>query len=149
MITLIIFVLLLAGGALVVSRFSVTALNEPGKTETFLATKAKHFLVSRGSRQGIPNETLKTPVSVAEGDKLYGAECAMCHGMNARTPTDTGRWMYPRAADLTSSDVQGYSDPELFWIVKNGIRLSGMPAFGEVESEEHIWSLVHYLRSLK
>ena len=43
--------------------------------------------------------------------------------------------------DLTSSDVQGYSDPELFWIVKNGIRLSGMPAFGKVESDEDIWTM--------
>jgi hypothetical protein len=44
--------------------------------------------------------------------------------------------MYPRAADLTSRDVQAYSDQEVFWIIKNGIRLSGMPAFGRVESEE-------------
>jgi mono/diheme cytochrome c family protein len=131
------------------SRFSLAALGEPSQTETLLATKAKHFLVARGSRQGVPNETSNNPGSVAEGDKLYGAECAMCHGMNGRTPTDAGRWMYPRAADLTSTEVQGYSNPELFWIVKNGIRLSGMPAFGKVESDEHIWSLVHYLRSLK
>jgi mono/diheme cytochrome c family protein len=44
--------------------------------------------------------------------------------------------------------VQAYSDRELFWIVKNGIRLSGMPAFGKVESDEHIWNLVHYIRTL-
>lgn len=56
--------------------------------------------------------------------------------------------MYPRAADLSSAEVRGYSDRELFWIVKNGIRLSGMPAFGKVESDQHIWSLVHHLRSL-
>ena len=148
MITLIIFVLLLAGGALALSRFSLTALNEPGQTEILLATKAKHLLVARGSRQGVPNETSNTPGSVAEGDKLYGAECAACHGMNAHNPTEAGRWMYPRAADLTSSEVRSYSNQELFWIVKNGIRLSGMPAFGKVESDEHIWSLVHYLRSL-
>jgi hypothetical protein len=51
----------------------------------------------------------------------------LCHGMNARTPTDAGRWMYPRDVDLTSSDAQGYTYPELFWIVKNCIRLSGRP----------------------
>jgi mono/diheme cytochrome c family protein len=56
--------------------------------------------------------------------------------------------MYPRAADLTSRDSQFYSDRELFWIVKNGIRLSGMPAFGKVESDGHIWDLVLYVRSL-
>jgi len=57
--------------------------------------------------------------------------------------------MYPRASDLTSREVQDYSDRELFWIVKNGIRLSGMPAFGKVESDEHIWNLVNYVRTLR
>jgi mono/diheme cytochrome c family protein len=57
--------------------------------------------------------------------------------------------MYPRASDLTSPEVQQYRDRQLFWIVKNGIRLSGMPAFGRVESDEHIWNLVHYLRTLR
>jgi len=147
-ITILILAVVLAGGSLGLSRFSFTALPEPGQTETFLANKAKHFLVARGSRESVPKEPAHTPVSVAEGDKLYGTECAMCHGMDARTPSETGRWMYPRAADLTSPGTQGYSDRELFWIVKNGIRFSGMPAFGKVESDEHIWSLVHYVRSL-
>jgi mono/diheme cytochrome c family protein len=86
--------------------------------------------------------------SIEEGDKFFGADCAACHGLDGHTPTDAGRWMYPRAADLTSPEVRQYSDRELFWIVKNGIRLSGMPAFGRVESDEHIWNLVHYLRTL-
>ena len=51
-------------------------------------------------------------------------------------------------ANLISSQVQRYSDRELFWIVKNGIRLSGMPAFGKVETDEHIWDLIAYLRTL-
>ena len=51
-------------------------------------------------------------------------------------------------ANLISSQVQRYSDRELFWIVKNGIRLSGMPAFGQVETDEHIWDLIAYLRKL-
>lgn len=146
----IILVFALAVAAVIVaSRFSLAALEEPGRAETFLATKGKHFLIARESRVGLPKEPANTPASVAEGDRLYGGECAMCHGISARTPTDAGRWMYPRAADLTSPAVQNYSDRELFWIIKNGIRLSGMPAFGKVESDDHIWSLVHYLRSLR
>jgi len=57
--------------------------------------------------------------------------------------------MYPRAADLTSADAQSYSDRELFWIIKNGVRLSGMPAFEKVESDEHIWDLVFFVRALQ
>jgi mono/diheme cytochrome c family protein len=143
--SVVLLVLVVAGVA--VSRFSLTALDEPGRAEIYLVTQAKHRFVARDSR-GVPPEPAATPASAAAGEKLYGAECAMCHGLNARTPTDAGRWMYPRAADLTSQSVQQYSDRELFWILKNGIRLSGMPAFGRVETDEHIWQLVHYVRTL-
>jgi mono/diheme cytochrome c family protein len=56
--------------------------------------------------------------------------------------------MYPRAADLTSKRVQSYSDQELFWIINNGIRFSGMPGFGKTETPDHIWDLVNYVRTL-
>jgi mono/diheme cytochrome c family protein len=102
-----------------------------------------------GHLEGIPSAPTNLRASVEEGDKLYATECSMCHGPDGHTPTDCGRWMYPRVSDLTSPEVQQYSDRELFWIVKNGIRLSGMPAFGRVESDEHIWNLVHYVRTFR
>ena len=125
------------------------ALQEARHVETFLATLVKHLLVRRSSREGVPPAPTNLQASIEEGNKLYATDCSMCHGPDGHTATDFGRWMYPRASDLTSPAVQRYSDSELFWIVKNGIRLSGMPAFGRVESDEHIWNLVHYLRTLR
>ncbi len=141
-------VLVLVAAVAAASQFTLSALPEPGRTETFLATKAKHYLVSRSSREGIPPAPVDRQAAIKEGDRLFGTECAACHGLSGHSPTDAGRWMYPRAADLTSRDVQSYSDQELFWIIKNGIRLSGMPAFGKVESDEHVWDLVLYVRAL-
>jgi mono/diheme cytochrome c family protein len=146
-VAVILLALVLAGG-IMASQFNLSALPEPGKTETAIATKAKHFLVRRASRAGVPPAASGTRAGIEEGDKLFGTDCSECHGNSGREPTDAGRWMYPRAADLGSADVQKYSDRELFWIVKNGIRLSGMPAFGRVESDEHIWNLVHFVRTL-
>ena len=79
---------------------------------------------------------------IREGYRLWFGKCNdfNLHGVFSRDN--------PRAADLGSADVQAYSDRELFWIVSNGIRLSGMPAFRKVESDEHIWNLVHYVRTL-
>jgi mono/diheme cytochrome c family protein len=145
MITAFPLFIVLAGIAM--SQFNLSALPEPGKLETYFATKGKHFLVARGSRS-VPPVPAHSAAAAAEGDKLYGAECSMCHGMDGRTPTGLGRGLYPRAVDLGAPQVQAYSDAELFWIVKNGIRLSGMPAFGKSESDEHIWSIVQYLRTL-
>ena len=130
-------------------QISIDALQEPGRLETILATRAKHLLIHRSSRERIPPAPIDLRASIEEGDRLFGTECAQCHGLDGHTPTDAGRWMYPRATDLTSPEVQQYSDRELFWIVKNGIRLSGMPAFGKVESDEHIWNLAHYIRTLR
>lgn len=144
-----ILAMMFLGGGLLASQFNLSALPEPNKAETLLATKAKRFLIRRASRGEIPPpppEDMKA--SLAEGDKIFGTDCSECHGNSGRKPTDAGRWMYPRAADLGSSEVQEYSDQELFWIFKNGIRLSGMPAFGRVESDEHIWDLVRFVRTL-
>jgi mono/diheme cytochrome c family protein len=129
-------------------QFDLSALQRPGKAETFLATQAKRILVYKNSRSGIPSPPNNLPASIEQGETLYGTDCAMCHGSDGHTLTDNGRWMYPRASDLTSASVQRYSDPELFWIIKNGIRFTGMPGFGKVESDEHIWDLVRYIREL-
>ena len=79
---------------------------------------------------------------------LFGGRCASCHGLDGRTPTDVGQWMYPRAPDVGSPAVQQWSDAELFWIIKHGIQLTGMPGFGHIHSDDQVWHLVRYVRSL-
>jgi mono/diheme cytochrome c family protein len=134
LIILVLAVVLIVAGYY---QISIDALQEPGRLETILASRAKHLLIHRSSsRDGISSAPTDLPASIEEGDKLFGTECAECHGLDGHTPTDAGRWIYPRAPDLGSPEVQQYSDRELFWIVKNGIRLSGMPAFGKVEFDE-------------
>ena len=148
---IIVVIIIAAGIAAVIlglTQIKIDALHDPGPVETFLATSLKRILIARSSSQGIPPAPTDLATSVKEGETVYGTDCSMCHGMDGRSQTDNGRWMYPRASDLTSSLVQKYSDQELFWIVKNGIRLTGMPAFGKVESDEHIWNLVNYIRTL-
>src|SRR5579863_736823 len=145
----VVSVLAITGAFLVISQFSLSAKPEPGRMETLLADTAKHFYVRIGSREAIPAPPENLQASIDQGDKLFGTECADCHGLDGHKLSDAGRWMYPRAADLTSAEVQQYSDRELFWILRNGIRFSGMPAFSNVETDEHIWNLVHYLRTLR
>jgi len=107
------------------------------------------MLIKRASHEGIPPRPLDRVASAKEGDNVYTMRCTMCHGEDGRTLSPMGRWMYPRAADLNSPEVQSYSDEELFWVVRNGIRLSGMPAFGRLETDDHIWNMVDYIRTLR
>jgi mono/diheme cytochrome c family protein len=135
-------------GWLAFSSFSLAAVAEPGGTESYIATRAKHLLISRSVREGVPPRPLDRAASAAQGDNTFAVRCSLCHGEDGHSRTPIGQWMYPRATDLTSKEVQSYSDQELFWIVKNGIRLSGMPAFGKTETDEHIWNMVDHLRTL-
>ncbi len=75
-------------------------------------------------------ERLKNPLPkdgqvIAEGQKLYVQSCALCHGTDGHGRTELGRGMYPPAMDLTSPHVQHWTGAELFWIIQNGVRLTG------------------------
>jgi mono/diheme cytochrome c family protein len=129
-------------------RFNVAALHEPGTVETRVANSFKRFLIHRASLHGIPPRPQDTMSSIERGASYYGQDCGTCHGGDGQAKQPPGRWMYPRASDLTSKRVQSYSDEELFWIIHNGIRFTGMPAFGEVEAPDHVWDLVNYVRIL-
>jgi len=149
LVVAVILPLLLIGLLIAASQFSLSALNDPGRMETYLATKAKHWLVSRSAQGPLPKAPPNDRTSVAIGGIAFRGQCATCHGNEGRTPSEIGRWMYPRTLDLGSPEVQQWSDAELFWIIKNGIRLSGMPGFGKTRSDEEIWHMVHYVRSLR
>jgi mono/diheme cytochrome c family protein len=144
--TILVLILVLILIALV--RFNLSALQEPGRLETLLSNQARHSLIHRASRQAIPPRPADTKASSVSGSTLYTSTCGFCHGSDGRAQTPIGQWTYPRAADLTSTQVQSYSDQELFWIIQNGIRFTGMPAFGKVESGDDIWNLVNYVRTL-
>jgi mono/diheme cytochrome c family protein len=106
-------------------------------------------LWQRASHRGIPPRPLDVKGNSDSGGTRYDSECGICHGSDGRGQTPIGQWMYPRAADLTSERVQSFSDEELFWIIQNGIRFTGMPAFGKVETGDNIWTLVDHVRTLR
>jgi cytochrome c553 len=79
---------------------------------------------------------------------VFLGSCAQCHGPEGRGDTNIGRNMAPPAMDLTSSHVQHWSDAELFWIVQNGVRLTGMPSWKSSISENDTWKLVRFIHNL-
>lgn len=145
---LILLCLTVAGGAILLSRFSISAVPDPGPFETRMATASLHAIVASRARREVPAEPPSTPTSVASGEMTFGGECAHCHGTEGDKPTDIGRGMYPRAPSLASHDVQEWSDAELFYIIRNGVRYTGMPGFAKILPDDQIWTLVNYVRSL-
>jgi len=147
-IFLVVIVAVVVAGLYFVSQADISALPEPGKFETAVATRARNWLIERAARGPLPPAPPMNAENIAAGSNTYGMACASCHGQNGRTPAPIGRSMYPRVVDLGSPPVQALSDRELFWVIKNGIRLTGMPGFARINSDKEIWQLVYYVRSL-
>src|SRR5690348_13755470 len=122
-LTLRIFVGMLTGLTL-----ACTAHKSPSKTETALANMAKDLVIPMEAEK----RTSPLPVNdeaVQQGQQIYLQSCALCHSTDGHGATDLGRAMYPPAMDLTSPHVQHWNDAELFWIIQNGVRLTGMPSW--------------------
>jgi mono/diheme cytochrome c family protein len=80
----------------------------------------------------------------------YADHCAACHANDGSGETEIGRGLYPKAPDMRLPATQSLTDGELFYIIENGVRLTGMPAWstGHDDGAEATWHLVHFIREL-
>ena len=94
----------------------------------------------------LPNPVKPTPESIAKGKKLYGFDCAMCHGKDGDGKGDLAADMKLNLLDYRSADsLKDKTDGELFYIIKNG--KGDMPAEGDRAKGDEGWNLVNYVRS--
>ena len=124
-----------------------TADKQPSQQETSLANAAKDVTIPLQAGK-MTNPLPETSEVVSQGQEVFLGSCAQCHGADARGDTSVGRSMYPPAMDLTSAHVQHWNDAELFWIIQNGVRLTGMPAWKSSISDNDTWKLARYIHSL-
>jgi len=104
-------------------------------------------LVSRILGGDAPNPVVNDQRALANGRAAYTGSCALCHGAKGDGRGVFGRTTYPDATDLTG--VKNKSDAQLFWIVKNGLGFTAMPAFGGQYKDADIWAIVAYIRALQ
>lgn len=128
------------------SGFSTRA--KPTKVETMLARDARHLAISHAAREAT-NPMASTPELLVEARRHFADHCALCHANDGSGNTEIGRMLYPRAPDMRQAETQSLTDGELYFIIHNGIRMSGMPAWGSDSGEDHdSWALVHFIRHL-
>ena len=127
----------------------LSAREEPGAIESAVVGAARNLVISRRARE-LRNPVERTPQVIAEGRAHYADHCAVCHGNDGAGKTEMGQGMWPRAPDMRLEATQELSDGELFWIIENGIRFTGMPGWstGTQEGETASWHLVHFIRHL-
>ncbi len=134
--------------AIAASNASVSAQPAPGRFETWIANRVKGWAIRRAAaRASLPPPPASAADAIRRGRGLFNMECAFCHGHNGLKPSAVGESMYPRVLNLSSPQVQALSNRDLYWVIQNGIRLSGMPGFAQMNSSREIWELVLYTRS--
>ena len=127
----------------------VSARSRPGPLETS-AARALRGVAIRLRTRGLTNPVPLGEEALAEGRAHFADHCASCHGNDGSGNTELGRGLYPRAPDMRLPATQNLSDGELFYIIENGVRLTGMPGWstGTASGEESTWHLVHFIRHL-
>ena len=122
--------------------------SQPTATERVLARVARRWAVPRGARNAVNPVTFSADVW-AESRAHFADHCASCHGNDGSGQTELGRNLYPKTPDMRRDDTQGLTDGELYWIIENGVRLTGMPAWGTGGDDDlDTWKLVHFIRRL-
>ena len=126
--------------------YDVAASKPPGGLEKAVARLTLNRSVAR--RAGKTANPLSGPDVIRAGLAHYREMCVFCHGAPGVDASEAGEGLNPAAPDLTIESVQRRPDGELFWIVQNGIRMTGMPAFGGTHKDAEIWKIVAFLRHL-
>ncbi len=141
-------IMVLAGiGAAVALRGGISARVEPSRVEARIAGALRTWAIPSDARQAM-NPIAPSPRVLAAGLAHFADHCASCHANDGSGQTAIGRNLYPRAPDMRRPATQELTDGELFYIIENGVRFTGMPAWAGPGSAEGSWHLVHFIRHL-
>ena len=143
---------LLTSGAVVLRlrQHGISARDEPVAVEAALARTLRSWAIPARLRDaGNPVEASADAFGRARAH--FADHCASCHGNDGRGRTKLGQGLYPKAPDMTLPATQSLSDGALFAIIENGVRLTGMPGWGQPgpEDDQETWELVHFIRRLE
>lgn len=141
---------LLGIAALRLRRHGLTARSEPSAMEAFAAGKVRHWAIPEAARK-LTNPVHATDETLQHGKEHWADHCATCHGNNGSGDTEMGRNLYPRAPDMRKAATQSLSDGELYYVIHNGVPLTGMPAWGDPalgDGDTQTWALVSFIRHL-
>jgi mono/diheme cytochrome c family protein len=137
------------GAPLLVLRLGImdmSATPEPGPVETFVGNLAYDSWIEHAAPQE-RDPFDGNPTAIAVGLDHYRENCVGCHGAPGIEPAELAKGLHPGAPELWK-DSEDMTDGELFWTVRQGVRMTGMPAFGPTHSDEEIWKIVAFVRHL-
>jgi predicted CXXCH cytochrome family protein len=150
LVVLVVLGLFAAVYATVLIRRGFSTLDEPSALEKLVARTVRNLAIPAAARH--ENNPLKaSPEILNEARDSFIDRCATCHGNDGSGQTQVGRNLYPKPPDLRSPQTQNLTDGQIRYIIKNGVRLTGMPAWSHPHEEQDndSWKLVLFIRDLR
>jgi mono/diheme cytochrome c family protein len=148
LLTIVVVIALIAAAAVSLLHDGVSSRAKPTAMEVMLARQVRHMAIPASARK-LPNTVADTPENLRDARLHFADHCAICHANDGSCDTPLGRNLYPKPPDLRREQTQKLADGEIFWIIENGVRFTGMPAFGGAPgSEDESWKLVRFIRHL-
>jgi mono/diheme cytochrome c family protein len=138
-----------AGAFLIVTYsgvYNVAATDPHYDSTVWVLSTTMDYSVRRHAAGIAVSETYKSP-NLAEGAERFREMCVTCHGAPGVGRSEIGQGLYPNAPDLKVS-ADDWTPPELYWIIRNGIKMSGMPAFGPTQTDEKLWNITAFVKRL-
>jgi mono/diheme cytochrome c family protein len=125
-----------------------SAREKPSRAEEWVAREARSMAIPAEAKLST-NPIANSTEILAEARAHWADHCASCHANNGSGESEIGKHLYPPSPDMRKDQTQKMTDGELFYIIENGIRLSGMPAWGGSDhGQKDSWKLVHFIRHL-
>src|SRR5215469_359498 len=119
----------------------------PGsQLESFLMSTAVHASVRRHAPE-VSNPIQLTNENLIAGGKMYLGECAGCHGTPGNTENETGDSLYPTIPQFPKVGTE-YTEAQVFWVAKHGIRRAGMFANGKWDSDQKLWTIAAFIKRM-
>lgn len=134
-------------GGLFTLRRGFSARDKPSRAETVIARSVRTLAIPGGAKRQ-QNPFRVTSEVLAEARGHFADHCAICHDNNGSGNTEIGQNLYPKVPDMRLPQTQDMTDGELYYTIHNGIRLTGMPAWGSEGKDNDSWKLVLFIRHL-
>jgi mono/diheme cytochrome c family protein len=151
LLTIVVVVLLTGAGFIYSGVFNVASTNKDSTLVSWLLSTIRERSIEHHSSNIVvpPQTDLDKPENLSEGFEHYNEMCVVCHGAPGIEPGEARDGLNPQPPLLAKAKhLLDHPPGELFWVIKNGIKMTGMPAWGPTHSDEKIWAIVAFVRKL-
>lgn len=146
-ITIVLLALFAVAAGVTLTRNGLSARSEPPAIEAAVARRIRALSMPSDASRKV-NPFASDQSAWLDGGRIFQEHCSVCHGDDGSGRSEIGKNLYPKAPDMRQRATQDLSDGAIYFVIMNGVRYTGMPAWAEEQGPEDTWRLVSFIRRM-